>query len=117
MLRVARYGIVLSDTNNLGQGGVAGRLIKNAFYWAGLWKLFNAVRTRGRGFVYEPNDGLWYYYTVLSHFSKLKRSCHSVHVTNTRRSSMTHWFSASHAVVVATKGAITGRSPFFAHLK
>src|SRR5215475_10521943 len=31
MLRVARYGVLLSDTNNLGQGHIFGRLIKNIF--------------------------------------------------------------------------------------
>jgi SAM-dependent methyltransferase len=117
MIRVARYGVFLSDTNNLGQGRLSGRLLKNAFYWLGLWKFFSLIRTRGRGSVFEPNDGLWYYYTLFSHFSELKEKCHSVHVMNTRGTTATPWFSASHSVLFATKAAIVERSPFFYHLK
>jgi SAM-dependent methyltransferase len=116
MLRVARYGIFLSDTNNLGQGKLVGRAIKNAFYWLGLWGAFTLFRTRGRKFVYEPHDGLWYYYTVFSHFPELKERCHSVHVMNTRRTSSTPWFSASHAAIFATKAAILDRAEFYRHL-
>jgi ubiquinone/menaquinone biosynthesis C-methylase UbiE len=117
MLRVARYAVFLSDSNNLGMGRFEGRLIKNLCFGLGLWRTLNWARTRGRGYVFEPNDGLWYYYTVFQHFRELKRRCHSVHVINTRMTSRTPWFSASHVVVVATKPAIIARSPFFAHLK
>lgn len=117
MLRVARYGVFLSDTNNLGQGSIFGRLVKNLFYWLGLWRVLTFIRTRGRGFVYEPNDGLWYYYTLFSHFPELRYKCHSLHVTNTRRTSSTHWFSASHAAIFATKPAILERGSFYADLK
>jgi ubiquinone/menaquinone biosynthesis C-methylase UbiE len=117
MLRVARYGIFLSDTNNLGQGRFIGRLTKNLFYWLGLWKLLTFIRTRGRGFVYESNDGLWYYYTLFSHVRELKQKCQSVHIINTRRASSTHWFSASHAAIFATKAAVIDRSNLYAYLK
>ena len=69
MLRVARYGVFVSDTNNLGQGRALGRLVKSLFYWSGLWRLLCFIRTRGRGFMYEPNDGLWYYYSFIFAFS------------------------------------------------
>jgi SAM-dependent methyltransferase len=117
MLRVARYGVFLSDTNNLGQGRLSGRLIKNLFFWTGLWKTLSFIRTRGRGSVFEPNDGLWYYYTLFSHLPELTRQCHSIHVMNTRCNSMTPWFSASHAAIFATKHAITERGPFFSQLR
>jgi len=117
MLRVARFAVFLSDSNNLGMGRFEGRLIKNLCFGLGLWRTLNWLRTRGRGYVFEPNDGLWYYYTVFQHFGELKRGCHSVHVMNTRMTSRTPWFSASHAAVLATKHAIIERSPFFIHLK
>ena len=117
MLRVARYGVFLSDTNNLGQGRALGRLVKSLFYWSGLWRFLCFIRTRGRGFMYEPNDGLWYYYSLFLHFPELRRKCHSVHVTNTRRTSTTHWFSASHAAIFATKAAIVERGEFYRDLK
>jgi ubiquinone/menaquinone biosynthesis C-methylase UbiE len=117
MLRVARFAVFISDTNNLGQGRFAGRLIKNLFYWLGLWNVLNFIRTRGRGSVYEANDGLWYYYTPFLHFGELRRECHSVHILNTRQTSRTHWFSASHVAILATKPAVLGLNPLFAWLK
>jgi ubiquinone/menaquinone biosynthesis C-methylase UbiE len=117
MLRVARYAVFLSDSNNLGMGPFYARLIKNVCFRFGLWRTLNWLRTRGRGYVFEPNDGLWYYYSVFQHFRELRSRCHSVHVVNTRGSSRTPWFSASHAAVFATKSAIKERSPFFIHLK
>src|ERR1039458_7954245 len=117
MLRVARYAVFLSDSNNLGMGSIEGRLIKNCAFSFGLWKALNWLRTRGRGYVFEPNDGLWYYYTVFQHFRELRRRCHSVHIINTRKTARTHWFSASHVAVLATKPAILDRSAFFTYLK
>lgn len=117
MLRVARFGIFISDTNNLGQGGFGGRLVKNAFYWLGLWKALSFIRTRGRGFVVEPHDGLWYYYTLFNQFRELKHQCHSIHMINTRGTGITPWFSSSHAAIFATKAAIVERNSFYRHLR
>jgi ubiquinone/menaquinone biosynthesis C-methylase UbiE len=117
MLRVARFAVFISDTNNLGQGNLAGRLMKNAFYWLGLWNVLSLIRTRGSGSVYEANDGLWYYYTPFIHFEELRRQCHSVHILNTRQTSRTHWFSASHVAILATKSAVLERNPGFAWLR
>jgi SAM-dependent methyltransferase len=117
MIRVARYAVYISDTNNLGQGGAWGRMVKNLFYWSGLWKPFSYVRTRGKGYAYEPSDGLWYYYTAFSHFNMLLRKCHSVHVTNTRRSSRTHWFSASHVALLAVKKEAALANAMFEYLR
>jgi SAM-dependent methyltransferase len=103
MLRVARYGVFLSDTNNLGQGSLLGRLIKNMAYWCGLWGVLNAIRTRGKGYIFEPHDGLWYYYTALSHYRKLRAHCSSVHVLNTRGTSRLHAIDASHVAIVGLK--------------
>lgn len=117
MLRVAKLGVFISDTNNLGQGGLVGRLIKNLAFWSGLWRPFNFLRTKGKGYVIEPNDGLWYYYTPMQHYGELTAHCHSIHILNTRRSGRTPWFSASHVAILATKAALHERVPFFGHLK
>lgn len=117
MLRVARFGIFLSDTNNLGQGKLLGRIVKNIFYTFGLWRFLSWIRTRGRGYVFEENDGLWYYYSVFSHYQKLKNVCHSVHVMNTRGTALTPWFSASHVALFAGKGALVDSCPLFLHLR
>lgn len=117
MLRVARYGIFLSDTNNLGQGHLLGRVLKGLAFWSGLWKLSRFIRTRGKGFVVEPNDGLWYHYTLFQHYRFLRRHCNSVHLINTRRGGLVPWFSASHVAIFATKKEISQVRPLFVHLR
>jgi SAM-dependent methyltransferase len=117
MLRVARYGILISDTNNLGQGSLSSRLIKNAMYWSGLWRSWNLLRTKGKGYMIEPHDGLWYYYTPFLHWRELTRRCHSVHLLNTRVASITHWLSASHVAIFAAKAEIVSRNAFYEHLR
>jgi SAM-dependent methyltransferase len=116
MLRVARYAVFISDTNNLGQGSLLARLIKNSFYWSGLWRPFNYIRTRGKGYKNEPCDGVWYYYSAFSHFDSLLRKCRTVHVINTRRSSRTHWFSASHVALLAVKHEAALANAIFEYL-
>jgi len=117
MLRVARYGICLSDTNNIGQGQMVGRIIKTVCFTLGLWKALSFMRTGGRRSVYEPHDGLWYYYTVFSHLSDLRRRCNTIHVINTRGISIAPLFSASHALILATKRAALEKSPFYSQLR
>ncbi len=116
MIRVAKYAVFISDTNNLGQGSLGARTIKNLFYWSGLWKPFNYVRTGGKGHADEPCDGVWYYYSAFSHFNMLSRKCHTVHVVNTRRSSRTHWFSASHVALLGVKKEAKAANPMFEYL-
>ncbi len=116
MIRVAKYVVFISDTNNLGQGCLWARMIKNLFYWSGLWRPFNYLRTHGKGYAYEPCDGVWYYYSAFSHFDMLLRKCRTVHIMNTRRSSRTHWFSASHVALLAVKKEAAHANAMFEYL-
>jgi ubiquinone/menaquinone biosynthesis C-methylase UbiE len=58
MLRVARRGIFISDTNNFGQGGPVARLIKQAINAAGLWPIADWIKTGGRGYSVSEGDGV-----------------------------------------------------------
>jgi SAM-dependent methyltransferase len=116
MLRVARKAIFISDTNNLGQGGALGRVVKNGCYYLGLWDLLCWVRTLGKGYVIEPNDGLWYYYTAFQHMKQLQEACGSVHVTNTRRTCRFPMFGASHVAILGIKRSTSETNRYLRHL-
>jgi hypothetical protein len=64
MLRVARRAVFISDANRFGQGSWLGRIAKLALYRLRLWPLANYIKTRGRGYVITPGDGLAYSYSV-----------------------------------------------------
>jgi len=62
MMRVARKGVFLSDSNIFGLGRPPVRLLKLTLYCIGLWKLSKLIQTRGRGYTISEGDGLAYSY-------------------------------------------------------
>lgn len=64
MMRVARRAVFVSDANRFGQGRVRARAAKLALWSAGLWKAFDHVRTRGKGYMESEGDGVFYSYSV-----------------------------------------------------
>jgi ubiquinone/menaquinone biosynthesis C-methylase UbiE len=64
MMRVARKGVFLSDSNIFGQGRPSSRLLKLALYKAGLWRLTKLLQTGGKGYTISRGDGLAYSYSV-----------------------------------------------------
>lgn len=64
MLRVARKAVFISDSNRFGQGARVIRLIKLALFKMGLWRVFNYLKTAGRGYSVTEGDGLAYSYSV-----------------------------------------------------
>lgn len=64
MCRVARLAVFISDSNNLGQGSLPLRLVKQCLWHAGLWSLADYIKTRGRGYTFTEDDGVAYSYTV-----------------------------------------------------
>jgi ubiquinone/menaquinone biosynthesis C-methylase UbiE len=68
MLRVARKGVIISDSNRFGQGRPAMRVIKLLLYKIHLWRTVNFLKTRGKGFMITEGDGLAYSYSVYDSF-------------------------------------------------
>jgi SAM-dependent methyltransferase len=83
MLRVARHAVFVSDSNNFGQGSAVGRLIKQAINAAGLWRLADLVKTRGKGYHVSDGDGVFYSYSVFNDYARIARRCRSVYLLNT----------------------------------
>jgi SAM-dependent methyltransferase len=83
MLRVARKAVFISDANNLGQGGALARGLKRTISALGLWRAFDLLRTRGRGYHVSAGDGLFYSYSVYNDYPQVRAACRSVHQFNT----------------------------------
>jgi ubiquinone/menaquinone biosynthesis C-methylase UbiE len=108
MLRVARKAVVLSDCNRFGQGSLLARLAKLAMYKTGIWRWFDLIRTKGRGYRVTDGDGVSYSYSVYDSFDLLSAWADRLIVIpseNGRPRSWIHPLATSPgAVAVALKG-------------
>ena len=73
MLRVARRVVVINDSNRFGQGAWPARLFKLLLYKFGLWRAFDFLRTRGKGYQISEGDGLFYSYSVYDSYHLVTR--------------------------------------------
>jgi ubiquinone/menaquinone biosynthesis C-methylase UbiE len=103
MLRVARKAILISDSNNLGQGGTLIRFIKQSLHAVNLWKAADWVRTRGKGYHVSQEDGVFYSYTVFDHYPLLRQHCDTIHLVNTSGTGTNHKRQAPHVALLAIK--------------
>jgi SAM-dependent methyltransferase len=71
MMRVASRAVFISDGNRFGQGRLPARLAKLGLYSLGLWKAFDYVRTRGKGYMESEGDGIFYSYSVFDNLPEL----------------------------------------------
>lgn len=78
MLRVARKAVFISDSNRFGQGRLLAKIGKLALYRAGLWKLAELVRTRGKGYHFSEHDGVFYSFSVFDHLAQISAAAEHV---------------------------------------
>jgi ubiquinone/menaquinone biosynthesis C-methylase UbiE len=83
MTRVARLGVMVSDANRFGQGSNAAGMLKLAIHRAGLWPVFERVRTKGRGYIESEGDGITYSYSIFDSMPKLEAWADRVFVVPT----------------------------------
>jgi ubiquinone/menaquinone biosynthesis C-methylase UbiE len=60
MARVARYGVLISDTNNIGQGSPRTRKLKKLIKKLGLWNALVWLQTKGKMSKWSEGDGVYY---------------------------------------------------------
>ncbi|HMN13700.1 MAG TPA: class I SAM-dependent methyltransferase [Bellilinea sp.] len=102
MLRVARRGVFLSDSNNFGQGSRVSRAIKQMIKTIGLWGIADFVKTGGKGYTISEGDGLAYSYSVFNNFRQISRAC-DIYTFNTRPAGMNPYRTASHVALLGVK--------------
>jgi ubiquinone/menaquinone biosynthesis C-methylase UbiE len=72
MTRVARFGVMISDTNRFGQGSTGAGILKLAIHRVGLWPAFERFRTRSRGYLESDGDGIFYSYSIFDSMPQLQ---------------------------------------------
>ncbi len=60
MARVARYGVLISDTNNILQGRPRTRKLKKLIKKLGLWNAFVWLQTKGKMSKWSEGDGVYH---------------------------------------------------------
>ncbi len=83
MLRVAKTAVFISDSNGFGQGSLPLRTVKQIINAFGLWKAFDLIKTRGKGYMDTEEEGISYSYSVFQNYRQIKRSCKDIHILNT----------------------------------
>jgi ubiquinone/menaquinone biosynthesis C-methylase UbiE len=73
MMRVARRGIFLVDSNRLGDGCYVARITKLVLYKLGLWKAARFIQTGGRMYSFTERDGVAYSYSVFDSYHQLAK--------------------------------------------
>jgi ubiquinone/menaquinone biosynthesis C-methylase UbiE len=103
MLRVARLAIVISDTNNFGQGGTLNRIIKHVLNFFSLWKIANWLKTGGKKYTISEGDGLAYSYSVFNNYKQINKVCKAVYVINVKGGGKYPFQNASHVLLIGIK--------------
>ena len=103
MMRVARFGIMVSDANRFGQGSAAAGTLKLAIHRAGLWPTFERFRTRGRGYMESHGDGIFYSYSIFDSMPQLQAWSDRVFVIPTmpQKKLLLAQIAAPHGLLVA----------------
>ena len=102
MLRVAKVGIFISDSNNFGQGSALWRAVKQSIDTLGLWKVADWFKTKGKGFQITEGDGLAYSYSVFNNYAQIARVCNT-HVLNITPAGINPYRTASHVALIGIK--------------
>jgi ubiquinone/menaquinone biosynthesis C-methylase UbiE len=104
MARVARRGVMISDNNNIGQGGAAIRLIKFAIKSLGLWPASVFLETRGKMYKSSEGDGIYYSFSAFDCVDAIKEKFPCVHYMNTVKSKGFDLYrGATHVMIFAAK--------------
>jgi ubiquinone/menaquinone biosynthesis C-methylase UbiE len=101
MCRVARHSVFISDSNNFGQGGFIARTVKQAVHAAGLWNVFNFIRTKGKGYHYSDGDGVFYSYSLFNDLPVVKRRFSDLRFLSTMPSGASLYRTAPNLAVFA----------------
>lgn len=102
MMRVAKVGIFISDSNNFGQGSPLSRAIKQLLDALGLWRVADWVKTKGKGYEITEGDGLAYSYSVFNNYAQIARVCRT-HIFNTESAGINPYRTAPHIALLGIK--------------
>ena len=100
MLRVGKKSIFISDSNNFGQGSFVARTTKQLINKFKLWRAYDFLATKGKGYHFSEGDGIFYSYSVFNDYDLIKKTCKSVHLMNTKNGGYNLYKSSSHVALL-----------------
>jgi ubiquinone/menaquinone biosynthesis C-methylase UbiE len=104
MIRVARIGVMISDSNNIGQGSAKLRHIKFAIKSVGLWPIVVWLGTRGKMHKWSQGDGIFYSFSAFDCVRIIQEKFPLVHYMNTVGSNGFNLYrGSSHVMLFACK--------------
>ncbi|RAI45008.1 class I SAM-dependent methyltransferase [Rhodoplanes roseus] len=104
MVRVARRGVMISDSNNIGEGTPSGRYIKWGLKRLGLWTSAVWLQTRGRMYKTSRGDGVFYSFTAFDVADQLATKFPELSYMNTTRcAGFDLYRGASHVMIFAAR--------------
>ncbi len=103
MLRVAKIGVFISDSNNFGQGSWFARALKQSANALGLWRTLDFIKTKGRGYSISEGDGLAYSYSVFNNYRQIETACKQIHLLNTHPGGVNPYRTAGHVALLGVK--------------
>ena len=102
MARVASKGIMISDSNNIGQGSYLARISKYIIKSAGLWPAFVWAQTRGKMYKVSEGDGVFYSFSVYDCIDSFNTKFPIIHYMNTEKcNGISIYRGASHVMIFA----------------
>lgn len=101
MCRVARQGVMISDSNNLAQGTGLAKFVKRRIRAAGLWPFAIFVQTRGKGYKESEGDGIYYSFCAFDCVDIVRTKFPRIHYMNTEAAEPCLDRSAEHVMILA----------------
>jgi ubiquinone/menaquinone biosynthesis C-methylase UbiE len=84
MVRVAKEGVFLCDSNNWGQGSFVSRSVKSLLRWCKLWPVYIFLSTRGRSYKYSEGDGIFYSFSLFDVLDIVKEKFPYIYIMNSK---------------------------------
>lgn len=103
MLRVAKFGLFISDDNHFANGSLPNQIIKRLLRSIYLWKAAYWLRTGGKGYGISAGDGLSYAYSVFDDYDFIQKRCEKIHMLNTRGNGADLFHSAQNVALFGRK--------------
>lgn len=104
MVRVSKKGIMISDSNNIGQGGTVARSVKFLIKRAGLWPAFIWMQTGGKMYKTSEGDGVFYSFSAYDCVGECRKKYPTIHYMNTTPcAGFNIYRGASHVMIFAAK--------------
>jgi hypothetical protein len=104
MARVARKGVMISDSNNIGQGRGLARYMKFLLKSAGLWRAFIWTTTGGKMYKMSEEDGIFYSFSAFDCVDSLRSKFTIIHFMNTEECTGFNLYRGSpHVMIFARK--------------